>query len=201
MILARIFDSQSDGFYIDVGAHHPKRFSNTYYFYKRGWRGINVEPDSDAIASFNKSRPRDINIATGIADSPGKMTYHVFDEPALNSFDARLSAEREANTRYHIVERRTLEVMRLDELLRQHLPPGQDIDFLTVDVEGLDLPVIQSNDWNRYRPKCLLLECLDSNLEKIADSPSHKFLLGVGYVLFAKTFNTTFYLEGGWSRR
>ena len=44
MILRRIFGDKRLGFYVDVGAHDPRRFSNTYYFYKRGWRGINIEP-------------------------------------------------------------------------------------------------------------------------------------------------------------
>ena len=35
MVLQRIFAQKEYGFYIDVGAHHPKRFSNTYLFYKR----------------------------------------------------------------------------------------------------------------------------------------------------------------------
>lgn len=41
-VLRRIFEKQAFGFYVDVGAHHPKRFLNTYVFYKSGWRGINI---------------------------------------------------------------------------------------------------------------------------------------------------------------
>ncbi len=62
MILARLFENQQNGFYIDVGAHHPQRFSNTYFFYKKGWRGINVDAMLGSMKLFNKIRSRDINI-------------------------------------------------------------------------------------------------------------------------------------------
>jgi hypothetical protein len=62
LILARIFGDKPDGFYVDVGAHHPKRFSNTYYFYRRGWRGINIDAMPGSMLAFNRLRPSDINI-------------------------------------------------------------------------------------------------------------------------------------------
>ncbi|MFA7355121.1 MAG: SAM-dependent methyltransferase, partial [Sulfurimonadaceae bacterium] len=62
MILRRLFEQQPNGFYVDVGAHHPKRFSNTYFFYKKGWRGINIDAMPNSMELFNKIRPRDINI-------------------------------------------------------------------------------------------------------------------------------------------
>jgi hypothetical protein len=57
MILRRIFEGQEKGFYVDVGAHHPRRFSNTYYFYKLGWAGVNLEPNPDALIAFKADRP------------------------------------------------------------------------------------------------------------------------------------------------
>ena len=43
LVLARIFEGKKNGFYVDIGAHHPTRFSNTHYFYRRGWSGINID--------------------------------------------------------------------------------------------------------------------------------------------------------------
>ena len=62
IILHRMFEWQEQGFYIDVGAHHPTRFSNTYKFYKRGWTGINVDAMPGSMTAFNRLRPKDINI-------------------------------------------------------------------------------------------------------------------------------------------
>ena len=54
------------GFYVDVGAHHPFRFSNTYLFYTQGWSGINIDATPGSMKAFNKYRPRDINLEVGV---------------------------------------------------------------------------------------------------------------------------------------
>ena len=190
LILRRIFDQQSTGFYVDVGAHHPKRFSNTYIFYKAGWRGINIEPNPAAIPLFASIRPRDFNVQVGISDQPSTMTYYEFDDPALNSFDGELTRWRLANTPYKVVRESGVAVERLDAVLARLMPPGQAIDFLSVDVEGLDFAVLRSNDWARFRPKCVLIEALQSSLEVALRSDACIFLQGQGYELFAKTYNS-----------
>ena len=77
MILKRLFGGQKFGFYVDVGAHHPKRFSNTYYFYKKGWRGINIDAMPGSMIAFDKLRPRDINIERPISDKKQILTYYL----------------------------------------------------------------------------------------------------------------------------
>ena len=62
LILNRFLENKKNGFYIDIGAHHPIRFSNTYLFYKKGWRGINIDAMPGSMDLFNKIRSRDINI-------------------------------------------------------------------------------------------------------------------------------------------
>ena len=94
MILRRLFEKQQTGFYVDVGAHHPKRFSNTYFFYKKGWKGINIDAMPDSMKPFNKIRPRDINIEKPVSDKKQVLTYYAFNEPALNGFSKELSDER-----------------------------------------------------------------------------------------------------------
>jgi hypothetical protein len=54
------------GFYIDVGAHHPFRYSNTHMLYRRGWRGINIDPIPGAKIAFDRFRPGDINLEMGV---------------------------------------------------------------------------------------------------------------------------------------
>ena len=174
MILARIFEGQRRGFYVDVGAHHPRRYSNTHLFYRRGWHGINIEPNPDAMRSFRA----------------GALTYHVFDEPALNTFDEAIVASRLANTPYRLMNTVEVPVERLDTLLTRHLPAGQSIDFLSVDVEGLDLAVLRSNDWSRFQPRCVLAEALGVPLEDVKSSDIYRLLAGEHYELIAKTFNT-----------
>ncbi len=88
LILDRLLEHQLRGFYVDVGAHHPVRFSNTYMFCKRDWRGINIDAMPGSIIKFVRVRPRDINIACGVACRASKLMYYRLNEPALNTFDA-----------------------------------------------------------------------------------------------------------------
>ena len=71
MVLKELFADKNQGFYVDVGAHHPFRFSNTYLFYKKGWRGINIDAMPRSMELFDKFRPRDINIECGVASNGG----------------------------------------------------------------------------------------------------------------------------------
>jgi FkbM family methyltransferase len=195
MILRRIFEGKRNGFYVDVGAHHPRRFSNTYYFYKEGWRGINIEPNPEALKAFNLDRPKDINLQLGVSDAASILEYYYFDEPALNTFDPNVVKERLANTSYKVVKKEGVCVERLDCLLKKHLPSGQLIDFLSVDVEGLDLAVLRSNDWHLFRPKCLLAEVLNMPLDEAIKSDLTIFMLSQGYSLFARTYNTLIFRD------
>lgn len=196
LVLRRLFNDARSGFYVDVGAHHPKRFSNTYLLYRAGWRGINIEPNPAVAAAFRRARARDVNLTVGVSDVPGELMYHQFDEPALNTFDEGTATSIANGGRYRIVARTPVRVRRLDELLDEHLPAGTRIDVLTIDVEGHDLPVLRSNDWTRFTPRCVLVEANGASLARIADAPVHDFLTAAGYDIFAKTVNTLFYLKG-----
>jgi FkbM family methyltransferase len=171
MILRRLFERQERGFYVDVGAHHPFRFSTTCYFHRRGWRGLNIDPNPEAIAAFARARPADTNVCVGVSDMTGDLSFHFFNEPALNTFDADLAAERAQLPGYRLLETRTVPVRRLNDLLATYLPPGQGIDFLSIDVEGMDLSVLQSNDWNRFRPHFLLVEAHERTVLAIENDP------------------------------
>jgi FkbM family methyltransferase len=194
LILARIFGDKLDGFYVDVGAHHPKRFSNTYYFYRRGWRGINIDAMPGSMNLFDRLRPLDINIELGIGSQPGKLNFYMFNEPALNGFAKELANSRDqAETPYKIVGTRSIDVRPLSQVLKEHLPSERTIDFMSVDVEGLDLDVLRSNDWTLYRPSYLLAEILDSSLSDIENHLVTQFMAEVGYRVYAKCVHTVIF--------
>lgn len=195
IVLNRIFEGKSSGFYVDVGAHHPRRFSNTYLFYKRGSRGINIEPNPDAIKLFQLKRVGDINLCVGVSDSAGKITYYQFDEPALNTFDTEVVNSRVMNTPYKLKSTSEVSVERLDSILEKYLPANGQIDFLSIDVEGFDFAVLKSNDWNRFRPKCVLIEALNTSLEEFIKGEIFEYMQNKQYVLFAKTYNTIFFVR------
>jgi len=196
MILRRLFENQQTGFYVDVGAHHPKRFSNTYFFYKKGWRGINIDAMPDSMRPFNKIRPRDINIEKPVSDKKQVLTYYAFNEPALNGFSKELSDERaNQNNNYHIIFEKDIETSTLAEILDNNLPQNQEIDFLSIDVEGLDFMVLKSNNFEKYKPKVILIEILGSSLTDIENNEISKYLKGFDYSIYAKAVNTVIFIS------
>jgi FkbM family methyltransferase len=139
---------------------------------------------------FRAGRRRDINLELGVSDRAGLLKYHVFEEPALNTFDEKVAKSRVENTPYKLKRVIDVRVERLDDILTDNLPAGRDIDFLSIDVEGLDFKVLQSNDWQRFRPKCVIVEALGTPLEQVRESEVYLFMARAGYELIAKTFNS-----------
>ncbi len=194
-IIARYFGPKVNGFFVDVGAHHPFRFSNTYLLYRRGWHGVNIDAMPGSMRKFNRHRPRDVNVEAAVGSTIGSATYFMFNEPALNTFDPDLVAQRQFPP-WKVISKVTLPVVPLADILEKVLLPGQPIDLLTVDVEGHDLDVLRSNNWLRFRPKMVLAETLGRALNDLERDPIVLFLRSQGYVLVAKTFNTTFLIDG-----
>jgi FkbM family methyltransferase len=184
------------GFYVDVGAHHPERFSNTFLFYEMGWHGINIDAMPGSMNGFMRSRPRDINVEAAVAEEVGSLTFYEFNEPALNGFSKDL-AEQRAGQLYDwkIIRERRLTTVPLSQLLEKHLPREQKIDFMSIDVEGLDLEVLRSNDWEKFRPSILLVEDSDEVVGSNGEaSEITRFLEARDYRSCCKTLLTTFFV-------
>lgn len=193
IILLREFEYEKNGFYVDVGAYHPKRFSNTFLFYKKGWNGINIDARPGSMKKFKKLRPGDINLEIPVSDKKEHLVFYTFNEPAVSGFLEDLSLERAKKDGYKIVKSEEMETNTLEEILDQYLPSNKNINFLSIDVEGFDFKVLKSNNWNKYRPKVVLFEVMGETIMDIIKSDSFLFMQEKGYVPFAKTLNTIFY--------
>lgn len=195
LFLFRTFGTGYKGFYVDVGSHHPRRFSNTYLLYKFGWRGINIDATPGSMEEFSILRPDDINIESAVTNSSDPRTFFIFAEPALNTFSEEV-AQDYLDLGYALDRREIILGQSLASILDEHLQSGQEIDLLSVDVEGDEYGVLQSNNWSRYRPKTVLLEILDVSLAAIAETPVGSLLRKEGYAMVAKFTNTAvFQLE------
>jgi len=195
MVLKEFFNGKKNGLYIDVGAHHPKRFSNTYLLYKQGWKGINIDAMPGSMIAFNKARPLDINIEKPIFEIKKTLTYYRFNEPALNGFSKELSEKRDKQKDYFIESKIDLETSTLEEILDIRLPANQEIDFISIDVEGLDFMVLKSNNFNKYKPKMILIEILGNSIQEIDGGEVSHFLKKLNYVFFARTLRTAFFIH------
>lgn len=200
MVIERFFNKKQKGFYIDVGAHHPIRYSNTYKFYKKGWRGINIDAMPGSMDLFNKLRPNDINLEYAISDTPQKMTFYIFNGAELNTLSKEEADYRNNKNEFvgcHIIDTKEIETYTLSEVLDKHFPKKECIDFMSIDVEGLDFAVLKSNNWSKYKPKMILIEALNDrfDLRNLKENNIYDYLTTLNYKLVAKTYNTLFFLE------
>jgi FkbM family methyltransferase len=196
LLLLRLFERAPPGIYVDVGAHHPFRFSNTCLLHLQGWRGINIDALPGSMSVFRAARPRDICLETAVSDHAGTLSYHMFTEPALNTFDGLLAAEREASG-WPRSGQIHMPCVPLAEILQRELPRlGADtVDVLSVDVEGFDLSVLRSNDWSLFRPRVLLVEAIDNDLGSLNFSELNQYCEGLGYRLFSKLVHSVIYVD------
>lgn len=189
IILARLMDfdkRKSKGFYVDVGAHHPERFSNTKFFYDHGWSGINIDANPGSMELFQKKRPRDQNIEVAINNTSTTLTFYKFKEGALNTFDPELAAKYQSEG-YFLEEKIRLPGRTLASVLDSALPKNQKIDFLDIDVEGFDVQVLKSNNWSKYRPTFVLVESHNNlSVEQALQSEASKFLYKQNYIMVSK---------------
>lgn len=191
ILLHRIFYHAQPGFYIDIGAHHPFRFSNTKVLYDMGWRGINIEPNPDVAVLFAKWRPHDVNLSIGVSPQKGQLEYFRFDHPALNTFSEKVKQSLLPRLKDTLM----IETIPLSDVFRKHLELGQSIDFMNVDVEGMDLDVLQSNDWNQYRPRVIMTEAERGTIEDQITSELHLFLKEKDYSCYSKLSRSALYID------
>lgn len=191
LLLKRLLPDIQKGFYIDIGSHHPQRLSNSYLFYLDGWRGINIDPLPNSKEKFDRIRPRDLNLQIGISNTNSILEYYMFNEPAYNTFNREV-AELRPNPKGTL----KLAVSTLESILEEHASTNQTIHFMSIDVEGHELEVLRSNNWQIYRPRIVLAEALHmSSLSQAASCGLTNFMEHIGYALYAKLHNTLFFID------
>ena len=189
--------------YLDIGAHDPKYISNTYFFYERGARGVLVEPDDELCRKIRKARSRDICLNVGVSvDAREKADFYVMNSRTLNTF-SREEAERiAAQGVYHIADVRTVRLMSVNEIVRQHFPSGPNL--ISVDVEGLDYEILKSFDFQNIRPEVFCVETLTFTTRNDEQKRTDiiDYMLSRGYFLYADTYiNSIFVDNKAWGNR
>jgi FkbM family methyltransferase len=155
VILARVYSSRTDGFYVDVGAGDPVNLSVTKWFYDLGWSGINIEPNRSLFKKLSADRSRDVNLECGAGASRKHAQFMEMPIPELSSFDSGVQASAREQKIFGTI--RTIHVVPLTEILDQYADE-RHIDFLKVDVEGWEREVLCGLDLEKYRPTVILVE-------------------------------------------
>lgn len=174
-----------DGFYVDIGAHHPFYYSNTYLLSKMGLKGINVDGSSWSIAEFKKHRPEQVNLHALISNEEKEVTFYEFDRPTLNTISESMKLKA-IESGAKVTKTTQMMSLKLSTVLEKYAPKGKGFFFLNVDVEGFDLEVLKTNDWDKYKPKVICVEDHLFNLKKPSESEIYNFLSEKGYEIKSK---------------
>lgn len=164
---------EGPGFYIDIGANEPIEDSVTKFYYARGWRGINIEPQTSCYEKLKKDRPRDINIQKGISDKEGVAEITSFANTGISTFN-KVVAAGYGETTERVISK--INTTTLNNLFKKYVKK-QPVHFLKIDVEGFEEKVIRGNSWKINRPWVICIE-------QTCDPDSWgKILLKNGYML------------------
>lgn len=71
-------------YYVDIGCHYPARFSNTFFLYQTGWRGLCVDANESLIREFRRARPKDTIECVCVGAESGAAGFIISGEPALS---------------------------------------------------------------------------------------------------------------------
>jgi len=167
LIIDLLFALKENGYYLDIGANDPSFVSNTKRFYDRGWSGINIEPGKESFEKLCSNRSRDINLNVGLGPAKSTSTfYQVIGDSRLSSFDKKIAYRMATRLRLPVSEIQ-IEVLRLVDVFEYYIK-DKHVDFMSVDAEGLDLEILQSNDWERFRPTLIIVE-IDNQYHRIVE--------------------------------
>lgn len=175
------------GFYVDIGAFAPIQHSNTYWFYRRGWSGINIDATPGSMKIFHRLRQRDVNLELAISSREGELAYYCWGIPNVMNTTSKEVADQLASQSGQSPKKLTIKSRTLEHVLDEYLPKGQNIDFLTVDVENHNFEAIKSNNWTKYRPSIVLVEADNdcTTIEAITASEMYSFFKNNGYKMCA----------------
>lgn len=188
VVLRRVFADVERGFYVDVGASSPTEDSVTHVFYTQGWRGVNVEPDPHDYEQLTAARPRDVNLHAAVGSGRDPIMFYPSVTRGLGTVDPELARNRECGPPREVPQ------LSLDHIFETYAP-AKGVDFLKVDTEGWEADVLASADWERTRPRVVVVEAMDAN-----GSATHEawepHLLKAGYRLGLFDGLNRFYCRG-----
>ena len=177
--------------YIDAGACHPHLSSNTMPFYQKGSRGVNIEANVLLKSEFEKYRPEDINLFVGLAKEQGEMILYRANNPFLNTLskDATKWHIEHHNAKY--LSKEVIKVTTLNDIVNEYCN-GQFLDFLDIDIEGLDEEVLRSVDFSNSSPLLINTEGYMPTFNKFM---INKKCEGDGYMPYCRVGCNAVYLR------
>ena len=185
LAIDQYIEKKEKGFYLDIGAHHPIHRNNTQLLFNKGWSGINIDVNQFSIDLFNFLRPNDLNLLTAISDHEGEITFYYQKKfSQLNTTDKKIAHEHfNGNFNERLVKCRTIHNILINSKYKK-----VKIDFLNIDVEGAEMKVLRTLNFEIYDPKLICIEILGyrdlgskEREIKIKDDEIYRHLIGKNY--------------------
>jgi FkbM family methyltransferase len=187
--------------YLDIGANHPIYVSNTYLLYVKGSKGVCIEPNPILYQKLKRTRSRDTCINAGVAfDEKREADFYLFPYKAhgLSTFSKQEADfwEQEGNENvgtYSVEKVLKMKLVDINSIIENHFAPHPN--FISIDVEGLDLQILKTLDFERFKPEVICVETLNyhqANKES-KEQEIEKFLTDKGYFVYADTYLNTIF--------
>lgn len=182
-IIDAYFSGQPTGFYVDIGCNHPVAYSNTMLLYQRGWHGICVDANPELIKLFKTRRPRDIAVQQVVSKQNTEVEFYFSkDSHLISGVGSKEDGNwQRTNDNSDVV---LCQAITLTDLLKQHNAP-QQFDLLSIDVEGHEMAVLESLDFDVYTPRLIVVEIHDFDLSRPDEQEVYRILVEQGYKLKA----------------
>lgn len=152
------FKDTKNGTYLDIGCHHPIRFSNTHLLYKKNWKGINIDANNFTIKLFNLFRTRDLNLNATISPVSGLVNFYEFNDSALNGIIQDDQVEMIINQGYKVVSKKRIYAYSINDLFSKYKICEKKIDFLKIDVEGSDFEILKQINLKKHDIELIMIE-------------------------------------------
>lgn len=176
--IMQLFEENFKGKFLDVGCYHPTRHNNTFAMYKKGWSGINIDLNPLTIELFNYMRPRDTNIHVGVSDTDTEKKLYFLDElNTQNTLDENQLnfLKNHHNVKENEITEKMIKTKNLNSILKDY--KFFNIDFMNLDIEGHELKVLKTIDFEKINIKYLCIEMIDHNKLSILNNKNIKDLL------------------------
>lgn len=159
--------------YLDIGAHHPFEISNTALLYKRGSRGVNVEANPNLIQAFKDHRPEDITVNVGVGPIPGVLPFFMHGPTAgRNTFDPD-ERDQWLSEGQALTETKQIKIVSINSIVEDYCNRKWP-DLLTMDAEGLDIPILEDAQLYYNQPKVICVEVREKNIRQVKDLLSRR---------------------------
>lgn len=187
-IIRDFFGDQRDGVFVDVGANHYQRESNTYFLETAlGWSGLAIEPQSKFAADYQSYRPKTKFISLFVSDTSNRETTLYVPKYDLIASADKAFVESEGGTD---VQQLRVNTTTLDDVLERS--GIVEIDFLSMDIELHEPAALKGFSINRFLPR---LVCVEGHLpvrQQVLDYfAAHEYVL-LGKYLRADSMNLWF---------